>query len=165
MSNYKWTDPEWLRAKANELRESGPKARAAHEADYQARRAKAQAIANECAARGVEPDLEDVLVFRGPIPGGSMITIPPDAMDEIANEIIRLRAIVDQLPKTADGVPLSPGMEVWFDTGGGYIESGRLDAFGVTVFAGGDQNEFVELESCHSSRESAMGSKAVPHAG
>ena len=31
----------------------------------------------------------------------------------IAGEIERLRAIVDKLPKTADGVPLVPGMEVW----------------------------------------------------
>ena len=28
-------------------------------------------------------------------------------------EINRLRAIVDKLPKTADGVPVVPGMEVW----------------------------------------------------
>ena len=31
-----------------------------------------------------------------------------------AAEITRLRAIVDKLPKTADGVPITPGMEVWW---------------------------------------------------
>jgi hypothetical protein len=30
-----------------------------------------------------------------------------------AAEIERLRAIVDQLPKTADGVPMLPGSKVW----------------------------------------------------
>ena len=32
---------------------------------------------------------------------------------ELIGEIDRLRAIVDKLPKTADGVPITPGMDVW----------------------------------------------------
>ena len=32
----------------------------------------------------------------------------------VADEIERLRAIVAKLPKTADGVPVVPGMDVWF---------------------------------------------------
>lgn len=32
---------------------------------------------------------------------------------EQAAELERLRAVVDRLPKTADGVPVTPGMEVW----------------------------------------------------
>jgi hypothetical protein len=32
---------------------------------------------------------------------------------ELQTEIERLRAIVDRLPKTADGVPIAPGQGVW----------------------------------------------------
>jgi len=32
---------------------------------------------------------------------------------EMCDEIDRLQAIVDRLPKTADGVPVTPGMIVW----------------------------------------------------
>ena len=30
-----------------------------------------------------------------------------------ANEVVRLQAIVDQYPKSADGVPIVPGMTLW----------------------------------------------------
>ena len=33
--------------------------------------------------------------------------------EEVLAEIERLKAIVDKLPKTADGVPVVPGMRVW----------------------------------------------------
>jgi len=32
---------------------------------------------------------------------------------QLADEVERLRAIVDKLPKTADGVPVVPGMTLW----------------------------------------------------
>ena len=35
------------------------------------------------------------------------------AVPELVAEVRRLRAIVDKLPKTADGVPIVPGMEVY----------------------------------------------------
>jgi len=34
--------------------------------------------------------------------------------DEARAEIERLQAIVERLPKTADGVPVYPGMQVWY---------------------------------------------------
>jgi len=35
------------------------------------------------------------------------------AVEELIVEAKRLQAIVDKLPKTADGAPIVPGMEVW----------------------------------------------------
>jgi hypothetical protein len=44
-------------------------------------------------------------------------------------EIERLRAIVDRLPKTADGVPVTPGMTLW-GAGGGYgIQINRVGPY------------------------------------
>jgi len=34
-------------------------------------------------------------------------------LDKAAKEIKRLQAIVDKLPKTADGVPITPGMNLY----------------------------------------------------
>ena len=36
-----------------------------------------------------------------------------DILEELADEIERLQAIIDKLPKTADGVPVVPGMRLW----------------------------------------------------
>ena len=38
-----------------------------------------------------------------------------ERLAEIANELERLRGIVDKLPKTADGVAILPGMDVWLN--------------------------------------------------
>lgn len=35
---------------------------------------------------------------------------------EQKNEIERLRTIVDKLPKTTDGIPMVPGMNIWLKT-------------------------------------------------
>jgi hypothetical protein len=41
-----------------------------------------------------------------------------DLCREAADELDRLQAIVDQLPKTADGVPIAPGTRVWSELAG-----------------------------------------------
>ena len=48
-----------------------------------------------------------------------------DALPALAAEIERLRQIVSRLPVTADGVPITPGMEVWFRDEK-YINSGTV---------------------------------------
>lgn len=40
-----------------------------------------------------------------------------------ADEIQRLRAIADNLPQTADGVPVTPGMTCWYVSCGGRVNS------------------------------------------
>lgn len=37
-------------------------------------------------------------------------------ISDLEEEIEQLEAIVDKLPKTADGVPVTPGMTIWFNT-------------------------------------------------
>ncbi len=49
------------------------------------------------------------LVYPGGPKRGEFVA----ALDRQAAEITRLQAIVDKLPKTADGVPVTPGMTVW----------------------------------------------------
>jgi hypothetical protein len=56
-------------------------------------------------------------------------TLPPHVasrqaarlLAEAADEIVRLRAIVDKLPTTADGVSVVPGMNVYFQWHSGEI--------------------------------------------
>lgn len=54
-------------------------------------------------------------------PGGQSMTAMESAsihrktLLDAKAEITRLQAIVDKLPKTADGVPVVPGMDVWVD--------------------------------------------------
>ena len=36
-----------------------------------------------------------------------------NCIGDLLDKIDRLQAIVDKLPKTADGVPITPGMTVW----------------------------------------------------
>lgn len=40
-------------------------------------------------------------------------TIEPDDAELIAQLVLTQAAIIDKLPKTEDGVPISPDMEVW----------------------------------------------------
>lgn len=44
---------------------------------------------------------------------------------KLRKEIDRLQAIVALLPKTADGVPITPGMRLWYSNAAG--EVGRTD--------------------------------------
>jgi len=42
------------------------------------------------------------------------------SLDDANAKIAELQAMVDKLPKTADGVPITPGMEVFLQFRGGY---------------------------------------------
>ena len=48
---------------------------------------------------------------------------------ETKEEAARLRAIVDRLPKTADGVVITPGMVVFYHSPAGIIETPPLDSW------------------------------------
>jgi len=45
---------------------------------------------------------------------GAYETLGPLTLREIADELDRMHAIIEKLPKTADGVTITPGMRVWF---------------------------------------------------
>lgn len=68
-----------------------------------------------------------------------------DALMQAADEIERLRAIVDRLPKTADGVPIYPGMTVWALIPGLEISDAEVQVVGI----GG------VWRYCYSTREAA----------
>jgi len=76
-------------------------------------------------------------------------------------EIERLRAIVDRLPKTADGMPITPGMKVWF-------QRSRNHGWEVTAeLVGGYWDTFKDWhcidfdgQRCFSTREAAEAARA-----
>lgn len=68
-----------------------------------------------------------------------------------ADEIDRLQAIVDQLPKTEDGVPIYPGMTVWALIPGCEISDVEAQAVGI----GG------VWRYCYSTREAAEKARAT----
>ena len=78
----------------------------------------------------------------------------PHTMDEAAAELQRLQAIVDKLPRTADGVPVTPLMELW------HPEAPQMSftALGVstvnanTPLGGGD---YIDHRVCYSTPEAA----------
>lgn len=79
---------------------------------------------------------------------------------EVANliaEIRRLQAIVAKLPKTADGVPVVPGMEVHelYPSG----ELFRLEVWWAGIhaygFRFGQHNTQYDYRNCYSTREAA----------
>lgn len=49
---------------------------------------------------------------------------------ELEQKVERLRGVVDKLPKTADGVPIVPGMRLWF---WGLSDLIRQQCEGITV--------------------------------
>ena len=82
----------------------------------------------------------------------------PRLYDEAADEIERLQSLVDRLPKTADGVPVRPGDQIWFHKG---IDTAVIRK----VVVGGEYGDIVEivdaegpqgwvaLDACYSARE------------
>jgi len=62
---------------------------------------------------------------------GYLRTLPPHVasrqaarlLSDAADEIERLQAIIDKLPKTADGVPVVPGMTVYYRGMGGVVQT------------------------------------------
>jgi len=91
-----------------------------------------------------------------------------------ADEIDRLQAIVDRLPKTADGIPVTPGMKVWHCANRHYgphagklFESEGIDArmpspycLGEHCYSDGCQGDdgggrTWRFEDCYSTRQAA----------
>jgi len=85
-----------------------------------------------------------------------------EASDRAA-EITRLRAIVEKLPKTADGVPVVPGDELWVrHPDGGCAGTRRWwkhPSLGWSVGFEHMQNEPIDVSSCYSTREAAEAAK------
>jgi hypothetical protein len=56
----------------------------------------------------------DYYLQHYPVPGDNFSAddVAEDAKT-LAKELTRLQAVVERLPKTADGVPVTPGMRVW----------------------------------------------------
>lgn len=99
--------------------------------------------------RGYSNDEVDYVVGPGIDPGNFDTVV--DRLNEQHAEIERLRAIVERLPKTADGVPVTPGMAYWFeymDTPG---EFGQLHASEIYNCNG----DVVFNTYCYSTREAA----------
>lgn len=59
-----------------------------------------------------------------------------DALPRLLSELTRLRAIVDKLPVTADGVPIVPGMKVWKLADGNFGEAYGEVVAGIYPVAG-----------------------------
>ena len=93
----------------------------------------------------------------------------PDGMDPLdedvrycdscaTDEIERLRASVDRLPQTADGVPIAQvrGEQVWRSVGPEGIPQGSVSfRFGLAVFRGATHDEMRLIVDCYSTREAA----------
>ena len=73
---------------------------------------------------------------------------------QAADEIERLRAIVDRLPTTADGVPIVPGMAIYQIDGSPAIVSG-YDWHGDWWEIELEHDRFLPADECYSTREAA----------
>lgn len=90
----------------------------------------------------------------------SMLVAAVNSLPELLDEIKRLRDIVDQLPKTKDGVPIQNGMRVWFK----HPELDQVWEFRVPVKLGTttvrsmlDSDDYWEIDprECYSTKEAA----------
>ena len=77
---------------------------------------------------------------------------------EMQAEIERLRAIVDKLPKTADGVTVVPDIDdVWESPGEGMNKATRLSVLFHGQFHSGIRNNIHQLYSTREAAEAAGG--------
>jgi hypothetical protein len=84
--------------------------------------------------------------------GGQRANLFRHEIDSTASELLaklnlcdELQAIVDKLPKTADGVPITPGMKLWIDLGWFLMSKHAftlLDYTAVRLFQS-DDNSFI----------------------
>lgn len=75
-------------------------------------------------------------------------------LGDLLEENKRLQAIVDKLPKTADGVPVAPGDKVY--RAGEYTSAQLTIARDLPEYNGGWQDGRVRIENCYSTREAAQ---------
>ncbi len=71
-------------------------------------------------------------------------------LEEASATIARLQAIVDRLPTTADGVPVTPGMPIYDDTGKPYDGGHTVEADGHVRRFGG---WLIRASQCYSTPE------------
>ena len=97
-------------------------------------------------------------------------------IDTLRAEITRLRAIVERLPKTADGVPVTPGMLVWdgtsltqtYDDGSPYTGF-RVNRVGSEIAFTRQRKSWVDVEglgeittdNLYSTRAAALAAKGA----
>jgi len=81
--------------------------------------------------------------------------------DALAAELDRLSRIEAALPKTADGVTIVPGMEVWANIGDiepwhcGVVSIHVSEEYDLTVRDGDGEEDEANTDDCYSSREAA----------
>lgn len=81
---------------------------------------------------------------------------------ELEAQLSAAQAIIDKLPKTADGVPVVPGMKVWWSHSNGNIDDAEVcelrdGGCGVIIWdeATGRLAHHLEYVACYSTREAA----------
>ncbi len=84
--------------------------------------------------------------------------------DAARTEIDRLQIIVGKMPKTADGVAITPDMVVWILREGGEIDRGDVSKVGlnyVVIFGlGGGADHFADA-ICYSTRTAAEAARVM----
>lgn len=91
-----------------------------------------------------------------PDPGGEVVR-------DLLNEVERLTAIVDRYPKTADGVSVTPEMDVWsIGEAGPYCWSATcIDRNGCSGTFHGHYHGRVPMASVFSTRQAAEAAKGA----
>lgn len=98
------------------------------------------------------------------------------AVIERCTNVGRLRAVIDRLPKTADGAPITPGMTVCWDSGYGAPEIRLHDMKVLQQFDWDGKTPWIELRTAdgrgsggvpsqiYSTREAAKAALSAPGA-
>ena len=83
-----------------------------------------------------------------------------DTSAELLEEVDRLRAIVGELPHTADGVAMFGGEDVWFP---GEEKPGRVggEAALPNLFMCGNRDWGAAVGECYSTKEAAYAAEAA----
>jgi len=74
-------------------------------------------------------------------------------------QLAEAKAVIERLPKTKDGVPVTPGMSVWVDHGSDAYEEDRYEEGqwwpdeSCDIYGDG---EYIALVDCYSAREAAV---------
>jgi DNA repair exonuclease SbcCD ATPase subunit len=89
-------------------------------------------------------------------------SVVPGAVEALMRRVAELEAVVNQLPKTADGVPCIPGeTPLWHRS---HIDrQGHVDDKGNAAFYYGcGEYRYEAVGDCYSTREAAQAAKAKP---
>lgn len=132
------------------------------QADFSALLAEMERLMDKCKESQEDADSQRKLrsLLGSEFVSAELLEAANQRAEADAQEIARLRSIVDKLPKTADGVPVVPGMELFFSdhSGNGSVAECR------TCFAwekrkhtnsAGPYPEYVQERTCFTTREAA----------